>query len=172
MAKQQAIISAVRGRRTRFCNEDCRDGFCEDLARGLTYPQYRFDGQFLMGVEEASLEVGFCAFCGQVLGYSAVDYTAVSKDGTRIASCCRQMMPEDELVHHTLHGCRVARRRKALQAWRWAAGQPVSVGLLAFSAGCLVGGGWYGIVPAFFTGAVVWPFWMWQGTRPTLVRIR
>lgn len=54
-------------RRGRFlaCNSQCADAFRTDRRYGLIYGPFRFaDGRFALTWEQASREVGFCAYCG------------------------------------------------------------------------------------------------------------
>ena len=57
------LIAVVFGRKARFHNDACRDGFREDRKHSLIYPTYDVGGQ-LMSVEDASMAAEFCAYCG------------------------------------------------------------------------------------------------------------
>ena len=60
----ELITRKVFGRKACFCNKGCQDSFREDRKHGLIYPSYEVEGK-LLSVEAASIQCGFCAYCGE-----------------------------------------------------------------------------------------------------------
>lgn len=58
----------VRGKEFMAHDSNCADSFKEDRKHGLIYSSYRVidddNNSTIMGVEDASVACGFCAYCG------------------------------------------------------------------------------------------------------------
>lgn len=61
------MICKIYGCRARFCGEGCAEGFRTDRRYGLIYSSFLVEledgSKKIMGVEQASIECDFCAYC-------------------------------------------------------------------------------------------------------------
>jgi len=60
------MITTVAGIKVNLCSDDCKESYQRDRACGLIYPPYNVDG-IIMGVDKASIEACFCAYCGDTI---------------------------------------------------------------------------------------------------------